>query len=166
MVGIPSSKPRRHRGDIMSPEKRSAVMARIKGKDTGPEQRVAAALAELDLSWESHSRDLPGRPDFVFREARVAVFVDGDFWHGWRFPQWRDKLSEKWVVKIDGNRRRDVRNHRRLRHMGWKVVRLWEHQVKEDILSCTAKLLKKLGKTAPEALAAWPEDNESSKKES
>ncbi len=104
-------------------------MARIKGKDTGPEQRMAVALAERGLAWESHARDLPGRPDFVFREEKIAVFVDGDFWHGWRFPEWRGKLTEKWDAKIDGNRRRDVRNDRRLRRMGWKVVRLWEHQV-------------------------------------
>lgn len=99
MVGIPSSRPRRHQGDIMSAEKRSAVMARIKGKDTGPEKQMAAALAEHGLSWESHARDLPGRPDFVFRDQRIAIFVDGDFWHGWRFPQWRNKLSEKWEAK-------------------------------------------------------------------
>jgi DNA mismatch endonuclease (patch repair protein) len=113
----------------MSPEKRSAVMSRIKGRGTGPEKIMAAAFSSRNLSWEEHARDLPGRPDFVFREARVAVFIDGDFWHGWHFPQWRDKLSEKWEAKIEGNRRRDTRNHRLLRRMGWKVVRLWEHQI-------------------------------------
>lgn len=155
MVGIPSPGPRRHKGDIMSPEKRSAVMARIKGKNTGPEQMVTAALAELGLSWESHAPDLPGRPDFVFRSARVALFVDGDFWHGWRFPQWRDKLSAKWEAKIDGNRRRDVRNHRRLRRMGWKVVRLWEHQVAADIGACTATVIRLLEESSPDAVPAW-----------
>lgn len=129
----------------MSPEKRSAVMARIKGKDTGPERRVAEAFAELGLSWESHVRDLPGRPDFVFRVEKVVVFVDGDFWHGWRFPQWRGKLSRKWEDKIEGNRRRDIRNHRRLRYMGWKVVRLWEHQLSADIDACMIRVQRALG---------------------
>lgn len=105
----------------MSPETRSKVMSRIKGRDTAPERLVAAALSSRMLSWESHVRDLPGRPDFVFRDAMVAVFVDGDFWHGWRFPQWRDKLFEKWEAKIEANRRRDARNHRKLRRMGWIV---------------------------------------------
>ena len=132
----------------MSPAKRSVVMARIKGKDTGPERRMAAALVDLGLSWESHARDLPGRPDFVFRDKKLVVFVDGDFWHGWRFPQWRDKLSEKWEAKIDGNRRRDDRNRRRLRRKGWKVVRLWEHQLANDIDACTAKVLRHLEETA------------------
>lgn len=156
MTGIPSRGPRRHKGDIMSPEKRSAVMARIRGKDTGPEQRMAAALAEAGLSWESHARDLPGRPDFVFREKKVAVFVDGDFWHGWCFSQWRDKLSEKWESKIDGNRRRDLRNHCRLRQMGWKVVRLWEHQVAADIQACVSRVMQQIARRASDVFAAWP----------
>jgi DNA mismatch endonuclease (patch repair protein) len=63
----------------MSPEKRSAVMAKIKGKNTGPEKAVAAAMAAFGLEWESHAPDLPGRPDLVFRGAMVAVFVEGDF---------------------------------------------------------------------------------------
>lgn len=142
MAGAPSREPRRHRGDIMSPEKRSAVMARIKGRNTGPEQMIAAVFLARRLEWEGHARDLPGRPDFVFREPRVAVFVDGDFWHGWRFPLWRDKLSEKWEAKIEGNRRRDVRNHRRLRRMGWKVVRLWEHQVEKDLAACVCRVVR------------------------
>lgn len=150
----------------MSAEKRSAVMARIKGKNTGPEQQMAAALAARNLSWESHARDLPGRPDFVFREQRVAVFVDGDFWHGWRFPQWRSKLSEKWEAKIDGNRRRDVRNHRRLRRKGWTVVRLWEHQVAKDIDACVARILLHIEKIAPDAQATWPINSEPDKKRS
>ena len=90
---------RRHRGDIMSPETRSAVMSRIKGRDTGPERAMADVFSSRELTWESHVRELPGRPDFVFRDDRVAVFVDGDFWHGWRFPKWRDKLSDKWEAK-------------------------------------------------------------------
>jgi DNA mismatch endonuclease (patch repair protein) len=139
----------------MSPEKRSALMARIKGRNTGPEQMVAAAFAGWGLEWEGHARDLPGRPDFVFRRAKVAVFVDGDFWHGWRFPQWRDKLSEKWEAKIDGNRRRDARNRRLLRRMGWKVVRFWEHQVTADIDACVARVVRLLGETDPNGVCTW-----------
>ncbi|KAI94741.1 endonuclease [Rhodomicrobium udaipurense JA643] len=136
---------RRHKGDIMSPEKRSAVMACIKGRDTAPERAIARAFeAEALGAWECHARDLPGRPDFVFRPERVAVFVDGDFCHGWRFPQWRDKLSEKWEAKIEGNRRRDTRNHRRLRQMGWRVIRIWEHQVDRDPSICVSRVKQAL----------------------
>ena len=87
------------------------------------------------------SRDIPGRPDFVFRERRVAVFCDGDFWHGWQFSRWRLKLSQKWEEKIEANRRRDVRNHRALRRAGWRVVRLWEHQIEASAEACLARVL-------------------------
>ena len=132
---------RRHRGDIMSPETRSVVMSRIKGRDTGPERAMAESFSSRELTWESHVRELPGRPDFVFRDDRVAVFVDGDFWHGWRFPQWRDKLSDKWEAKIDATRRRDARNRQRLRRMGWKVVRIWEHQIERSPDRCLVKVV-------------------------
>ncbi len=149
----------------MSPEKRSALMARIRGTNTGPEQRVAAMLNELGLDSERHARDLPGRPDFVFREPKVAIFVDGDFWHGWRFPSWRTKLSDKWDAKIEANRRRDGRNHRRLRRMGWKVVRLWEHQVKSDIEACGDRVTRAVARHTL-AEAAWPDRPRPGKQES
>ena len=130
-----------HKGDIMSPKKRSAVMSRIKGKDTGPEKAVAAVFSGHGLTWESHVKELPGKPDFVFPGARLVVFVDGDFWHGWRFPQWQHKLSEKWEAKIAATRDRDARNHRRLRRMGWTVIRIWEHQIKRSPTECLAPVV-------------------------
>jgi DNA mismatch endonuclease (patch repair protein) len=128
----------------MSAEKRSAVMAKIKGRDTGPERIVAGLLRDAGLTFENHARDLPGRPDFVFRDRRVAVFVDGDFWHGWRFPVWRDKLSEAWEAKIEATRLRDIRNFRRLRRSGWRVVRIWEHQLLRDPAGSLARVTKAL----------------------
>ena len=97
---------RLHRGDFMNPATRSRVMARIRGRDTGPELTIAKLLRAGGLVFGNHV-DLPGRPDFVVRHEQVAVFCDGDFWHGWRFPAWRLKLSEKWESKIETNRRRD-----------------------------------------------------------
>jgi DNA mismatch endonuclease (patch repair protein) len=140
----PEALPRLHRGDIMSPEKRSALMSRIRGKNTGPERAVGAIVGALGLEAEFHVKDLPGRPDLVLRALRVAIFVDGDFWHGWRFPAWRRKLSEKWELKIAANRRRDALNHARLRRAGWLVIRIWEHQVDDDPDGVTAKLRKLL----------------------
>lgn len=145
MGSAPVTKQRRHKGDIMSPAKRSAVMARIRGKDTLPERLIAEALKQLGLSWDGHVGDLPGRPDFVFRDAMVVVFVDGDFWHGWRFSIWHDKLTEAWEAKIAANRSRDHRNHRRLRKMGWKVIRLWEHQINRDINAAIKRVLDATG---------------------
>ena len=115
-------------------------MSRIRGKDTGPERAVAEALRARGWEFETHARDLPGRPDILFRHSMVAVFIDGDFWHGWRFPVWRDKLSEKWEAKIEATRRRDARNFRKLRRGGWKVIRIWEHQVTADLARCLRRV--------------------------
>ena len=121
-----------HVGDTMSAETRSRVMSRIKGKNTGPERRMAEAMLAAGLVFEQHALDLPGKPDFVFREHQVVVFVDGDYWHGWRFPLWKHKLSPEWKEKIEKTRQRDQRNFRKLRRMGWVVVRIWEHQTDGD----------------------------------
>jgi DNA mismatch endonuclease (patch repair protein) len=132
----------------MTVEQRSATMSRIRGRDTKPELLVAGLLDGLGLEWEGQVRRLPGRPDFVFEEARVAVFVDGDFWHGWRFPRWRHKLAPFWEAKIAGNRARDRRNHAKLRRRGWRVVRIWEHQLKSDPTACIRRVVDRLGATA------------------
>lgn len=161
-----SSKPLRYKGDIMSPEKCSAVMAQIKWKDTGPERQLAAALANRGLTWESHARDLPGRPDFVFRDKWGAIFVDGDFWHGWRFPQWQTKLSKKGEAKIDGNCCRDVRNHRQLRRRGWTAIRLWEHQVTQAINACVNRILRIIEKNISDVQVTWSGHPELGKKKS
>jgi DNA mismatch endonuclease (patch repair protein) len=133
-----------HRGDIMSPEKRSRLMSRIRGKDTNPENVVAAGLQRLSLKAERHASDLPGQPDFVFRASRIAIFVDGDFWHGWRFPLWAEKLSDWWREKIKATRARDQRNFARLRRSGWVVVRIWEHQVESDAGRCIRRIVQVL----------------------
>jgi DNA mismatch endonuclease (patch repair protein) len=115
-------------------------MSRIKGKDTKPELLVRSALHKRRLRFRKHVKRLPGRPDIVFSRARVAVFVDGDFWHGFRFPLWKHTLSDFWIKKISKNRERDIRNHRRLKKMGWKVIRLWQHEIEKDFDSCISRI--------------------------
>lgn len=147
--GGATSPTRQHRGDFMSPETRSAVMSRIRGRDTGPERTVQAMLEALGLEFESHVRSLPGRPDFVLRQHSLCIFVDGDFWHGWRFESWRMKLSEKWEAKIAANRRRDDHNRRLLRQAGWQVLRIWEHQVRERPRGCRRSILLRVSRGLP-----------------
>ncbi len=69
------------------------------------------------------------------------MFVNGDFWHGWRFPIWRHKLQAFWLNKIERNRLRDAKVMRRLRRLGWKVMRLWEHEVERDPVACIARIV-------------------------
>src|SRR5215468_3434899 len=102
-------------------------MSRVKSRDTDLERLVRTGLRRQGLRFTTHAKGLPGRPDIVFTAARVAVFVDGDFWHGYRFPLWQGKLSPFWQAKIARNRARDTKNFRKLRRMGWIVVRVWQH---------------------------------------
>lgn len=134
-----------HRGDIMSAEKRNALMARIGSRNTRPEILVSEELERRGLVFETHAGDLAGRPDVVFREALLAIFIDGDFWHGWRFPLWEAKLSRRWKEKISKTRERDQRNFRRLRREGWHVLRIWEHQIEQDLTRCIERVLARLG---------------------
>nr|WP_269844486.1 very short patch repair endonuclease [Acidimangrovimonas sediminis] len=133
----------------MSPETRSAVMRRIRGSNTGPERAVQAMLEALDLDFETHVRSLPGRPDFVLWQHSLCIFVDGDFWHGWRFDEWRMKLSEKWEAKIAETMRRDDRNRRLLRQAGWQVLRIWEHRINESPYRCRRSILLRVGRGLP-----------------
>jgi len=107
---------------------RAELMSRIKGRgNKKTELRMAELFREHGITgWRRH-QDLPGRPDFVFRRVKVAVFVDGCFWHGcprhFRVPRTRTKF---WMEKIRGNKARDRRVSRELRASGWKVLRVWE----------------------------------------
>lgn len=97
------------------------------------EKLVMRALTSAGFRYSRHVSSLPGKPDVVFREQCVVVFVDGDFWHGFRYPVWRYTLPAYWQAKIERNRRRDRRNIRSLRRSGWRVLRVWEHQAYDDV---------------------------------
>lgn len=124
--------------DHLTPQQRSHAMKRVKLKNGSLEKLVQNELRARGLQFKRHVRALPGRPDIVFADQKLAVFVDGDFWHGWRLPAWEHKLSPFWRDKLRANRQRDQRNFRKLRSLGWKVVRLWQHEVKRDLETCMA----------------------------
>jgi DNA mismatch endonuclease (patch repair protein) len=107
-------------------------MSRIRGKDTGPEVMLRKALWALGLRYRL-ANSLPGRPDFVFLRERVGVFVDGCFWHGCPAHGVKPKTNKEfWRRKLSGNIRRDRKVGRQLRAQGWKVVRVWEHEIRND----------------------------------
>lgn len=108
-------------------------MKRVKLKNGSLEKLVQRELRAWGLRFRCHAHALPGRPDIVFPRERVAIFVDGDFWHGWRLPAWEHKLSPFWRDKLRANRARDLRNFRRLRVNGWRVFRLWQHDVQKRL---------------------------------
>jgi len=126
--------------DRLTPAQRSALMARVRRADTGPERALRSELHRRGLRFFKHVKALPGSPDIVFSRARIVVFIDGDFWHGYRFPLWKAKLAPFWQDKIERNRLRDRRNFRRLRARGWTVIRVWEHQVRLDVAACADRI--------------------------
>lgn len=126
--------------DNLTPAQRKYCMSRVRGKDTGIEVKIRSALHRRGLRFRKHVKGLPGKPDVVFPKVKVAVFLDGDFWHGYRFPAWEQKLSPFWREKISKTRKRDQKNFRKLRADGWKVIRLWQHQIEKDIDGCIEKI--------------------------
>ena len=130
--------------DNLSVQQRSYCMSRVKNRDTDLERRLRSALQRRGWRFRKHARDLPGSPDLVFRRQRLAIFIDGDFWHGYQFPKWQHRLSAFWQVKIAVNRSRDQRNFRRLRARGWRVIRIWQHQMERDIERCVLRVERAL----------------------
>lgn len=112
---------------------RAAVGSSIK-LGTKCERLLRKALRELEIRYSLRSRQLPGRPDLVFRKARVVVFCDGDFWHGRKLGARLERLAaghnaSYWIAKIQANAARDRRNTRALRKLGWRVLRFWESEI-------------------------------------
>src|SRR6267142_2985725 len=128
--------------DHMTPDQRSRAMKSVKVKDGPLERLIQRELRKIGLRFQRNYKRLAGSPDIVFLKKKVAIFVDGDFWHGWRLPAWEHKLSEFWRSKLRANRKRDQRNFKRLRATGWTVVRIWEHQIKSDRIDCVRRILR------------------------
>jgi len=130
--------------DHMTPDQRSRAMKSVKLKDGPLERLIQRELRKIGLRFQRNYKRLKGSPDIVFLKKKVAVFIDGDFWHGWRLPACEHKLSEFWRSKLRANRRRDQRNFRRLRAADWTVIRLWEHEIRSDSGKCVDRILRAL----------------------
>ena len=121
--------------DVYGREKRSAVMARVKGKNTSPELKVRKALTRLGARYRLHRKDLPGSPDIVLPGRRLAIFVHGCFWHGHdcargaRVPK---ANRDYWVAKVGSNRGRDTASGEALAALGWRVETIWECDLKDE----------------------------------
>lgn len=114
--------------DKFSSNERSAVMAKVKGKNTKPEIALRKELFSLGLRYRLHSKILPGKPDIIFPKYESIIFVHGCFWHshGCRKNLTPQSNVEYWTKKISNNLRRDRKNIFLLKKMGWKVLVVWE----------------------------------------
>jgi DNA mismatch endonuclease (patch repair protein) len=121
--------------DKLDPERRSANMARVRGKDTGPEMRVRRIAHRMGLRFRLHRRDLPGTPDLVFAKHKLVVFVHGCFWHrheGCSRASTPTTRVDFWQAKFEANTARDRRQQKVLVALGWKVLVLWECGLKDE----------------------------------
>ena len=134
--------------DTVAPEVRSHIMSRVKSKgNSTTEEPLAGAMRRMGVSgWRRHRRiTMPSgyvSPDFVFARERLAVMVHGCFWHSCPLHGSLPKSNRDfWKSKLEGNRTRDERNERELKFMGWEVLVIWEHAVKESPESCADEVL-------------------------
>jgi DNA mismatch endonuclease (patch repair protein) len=124
-----------HPMDMVTPTRRSEIMANIRSKDTAPELAVRRHLHASGLRYRVHDQQLPGRPDLVFSGRRLCVFVHGCFWHG--CPHCRHGTREVksnssyWSAKLIRNKTRDAHNQSRLAALGWRVLTIWACQASD-----------------------------------
>ncbi len=120
--------------DVFTPEKRSAVMRRVKSRDTTPERLVRKLLTELGVRYRLQRTDLPGKPDIVMPGRRLAILIHGCFWHGHdcargaRIPK---QNTDYWLAKIGRNRARDQHTLSQLTALGWRAETVWECDMKD-----------------------------------
>jgi DNA mismatch endonuclease (patch repair protein) len=146
--------------DKIDAASRSRVMSRNRASGTKTtERKFRSLLMRLGVrGWKlGHHSGLPGRPDFLFPESRVAIFLDGCFWHGCQRCRSIPASNRVfWETKIQGNRERDRKACRTLRAQGWNVVRIWEHDLKMDGGALLRKFLNNQLKKAGSRLATAP----------
>ncbi len=128
--------------DCFTKKKRSEIMSKIRSKNTRAEILVFRELRRRGIYFQKHYNKALGKPDIVLPRKKKAVFIDGDFWHGYNFKKQKNRLPKKyWLKKIEGNIIRDQSNRAKLRRAGWKVLQIWEHEV-----------IKKFNKTIEEII--------------
>ncbi len=129
--------------DKLTPEQRKKCMQSNKSTGTKPELVLAKAMWALGLRYRKNSGSIFGKPDFSFKKYKVAVFVDGEFWHG---KDWEQKKAvikgnrEFWIAKIERNIQRDIEVTGRLKAKGWTVLRFWSNDVVKNTTCCAEKV--------------------------
>ena len=133
--------------DRLTPAQRSALMARIRGENTSPEKAVRRLLHAAGYRFRLHDRKLPGRPDIVLKRFYAAIFVHGCYWH--RHPGCSSATMPAtkvafWEDKFAKTVERDRRNTAKLENLGWRVITVWECQLKKDIETAFDNILYEL----------------------
>lgn len=127
----------------------SLRMSKVHLKVGKTETLLAKALWKKGYRYRKNYKKIPGSPDIAITSKKMAIFVDGEFWHGYDWIRRKEKLKsnkEYWIAKIEENMVRDKRNDKLLKEMGWKVIHFWENEIKKNLMSCLAKIENSLKK--------------------
>lgn len=133
--------------DVHTPEQRHKNMVAIRSKDTKPEMAVRKFLFAKGLRYRLHDPKLPGKPDIIFPKYRTVVFIHGCFWHGheecryFKLPKTR---TDFWKNKIEINKARDEKNTKMLEKLGWRILCVWECQLKQEAAVTLEKLFNNI----------------------
>jgi len=133
-------------GFVTSPV-RSNTMRKIKSKNTKPELILRQYLWEKGIRYRLKNADIIGKPDITIRRKKLAIFVDGEFWHGHNWEEKKEKIKsnrEYWIPKIERNIERDKKTNQLLIQSGWKVIRFWENEVFSDIDTCLNRIISNI----------------------
>ncbi|MDD5135618.1 MAG: very short patch repair endonuclease [Phycisphaerae bacterium] len=128
--------------DTFTKKKRSEIMSKIRSKNTKAELIIFKELRKKGIYFQKHYKNAVGKPDIALPRKKIAIFIDGDFWHGYRFNKIKNKLPKKyWLKKIEDNIKRDKKGKALLHKKGWRTLRLWEHEIINDIEESINKIL-------------------------
>ncbi|SKB62575.1 T/G mismatch-specific endonuclease [Parapedobacter luteus] len=145
---------------IPTTPQRSYNMSRIRSRDTKPELLLRKALWAKGIRYRTHTKDLPGKPDIVIRKYRLAIFVDGEFWHGHEWGKTKAIIKSNrnfWITKIERNIQRDKENNAALTAIGYTVFRFWGEDVRKNLQKCVNQIELYI-ETAGEGRVPYPED--------
>jgi DNA mismatch endonuclease, patch repair protein len=129
--------------DIYGRKKRSWIMSRVRSEGSKIERIIEAELRKASVNYTAHPAGVFGRPDFIIKDNKIAIFCDSDFWHGYRAG--RKRLSQYppfWREKIAKNKVRDIRVNRILSKEGWSILRFWGHQIQRHPDRCVSVILR------------------------
>ncbi len=122
-------------------------MSKIRGKDTTPELALRKLLWNAGVRYRKNVKKLPGTPDLVILKYKLAIFIDGEFWHGFNWDEKKQKLKsnrEYWIPKIEKNIARDASVNRKLEYMGFKIIRFWQHEIEQNPAMCYLKVIQEI----------------------
>lgn len=133
--------------DNLTKEQRWKNMQNIRSINTTPERIIMRELSKRKVYFAKHPKTIIGKPDIVFRRKKLAVFIDSDFWHCHPKRFIMPKTNKRyWENKIKSNKQRDKTVNRELKKLGWKVIRLWEYDIKKNAARSVCKILDSLSK--------------------